>query len=105
MLAQSPSRPLPIASWQHFAHFQVWRREAQTVLNTPRSLGDALFHLHRGRVYLELDRIQKAEAELEAAVAIRPADLGVWTARAAVFERFGRTDEWHVDFSYHIRAN
>jgi serine/threonine protein kinase/tetratricopeptide (TPR) repeat protein len=99
VLAAPPHARLPITPWQHFAHFQVWRREAQALMKAPPVLGDSLFRLHRARVYHRLEEPEQAESEFQAALALRPADPLAWLARAAVFDQLGLRDRSAADLA------
>jgi tetratricopeptide (TPR) repeat protein len=63
-----------------------------------RPLPDSPYErLHRGQVLLALGQPDRADAELAAAVELRPGDADVWLTRARVFAKLGQKERAKAD--------
>src|SRR5262249_37963380 len=57
------------------------------------------WHLQQGKLDLALGRKEKAETELQAAVAADPDDPGIWLARSRIYDEHGQADRAKSDFA------
>jgi serine/threonine protein kinase/tetratricopeptide (TPR) repeat protein len=80
-----------------WAHFRVLRREAHRAITGGPLPESPVEHLFLGRTLLALGRTEPAEAELDAAIRLRPEDAEVWLARARIFAGLGRKDRAAAD--------
>src|SRR5215813_8297451 len=76
----------------------LWR-EAKELIEGKPPLADPRLRLLRARAYTQLGEPKKAEAEFQAAVAVRPGDPEIWLARARVFLQLGQHDRAEADFA------
>ena len=90
---------LPLAYWDRWLHFELLRREAHRAIRGGPPLPSPYDRLYDGRVLALLGKPDEAEAQIEAAVALRPDDPVVWLTRAQVYGRLGREDRMAADVS------
>jgi serine/threonine protein kinase/tetratricopeptide (TPR) repeat protein len=96
---QADSFKLPGSFWDEWLLCHILRREAhQTIYGKPlpESPYDRLFH---GRRLCVLEGPEKAEADLDASVAVRPSDADVWLTRARVFVKLDMSDRAAADLT------
>jgi tetratricopeptide (TPR) repeat protein len=91
-----PAFPLKQRSLD-WAYFRALRREAhRTIAGGPLPESPAE-HLFLGRTLLALGRTEPAEAELDAAVRVRPEDAEVWLLWDRILSGLGRKDRAAAD--------
>ncbi len=78
-------------------HFRPLLREAHRAISGGPLPDSPYERMFRGRVLLALGETEKAEAEFEAAVALRPDDAELWLTRARIFADLGRKDRAAAD--------
>ncbi|MCI0681757.1 MAG: protein kinase [Gemmataceae bacterium] len=88
---------VPDAWWADWLLFRHLRREAHQKIHGTAMPDSPYERLFRGRVLGALDEHDKGEAELTAAVAIRPDDADVWLTRSRIFAKLGRNDRMAAD--------
>jgi serine/threonine protein kinase/tetratricopeptide (TPR) repeat protein len=105
---------LPPMQW-NWAAFQYLRREAHELIDGGERAGnvsdrnsvmdDPWLHLLRARAYYKLGFREKAEKELQAAVAGNPKDPRFWSARAGLFAQLGQFKRAETDFAKMTEGN
>jgi tetratricopeptide (TPR) repeat protein len=84
--------------WRNWAAFQILRREAHELIDGSPMPDDPWQRLLRARAYLKLGQHEKADKDLEAAVAYNPKDFEIWWARAGLFAQLSQADKAVQDF-------
>ncbi|MFO0871916.1 MAG: hypothetical protein U0935_23570 [Pirellulales bacterium] len=88
---------IPDPWWSDWLMFRQLRREAHRTIHG-RPLPESPYdHLFAGRILMALGDAERATAELDAAVALRPQDTNVWLTRAHIFSNLQRTDQLQAD--------
>jgi tetratricopeptide (TPR) repeat protein/serine/threonine protein kinase len=87
---------LPII-WDEWLHNQALRAEAHQAIHGKPMPESPYERLYRARVLFALDEHEKAEAELAAAIAIRPKDADVWLTRSRIFAKLGQNERMAAD--------
>lgn len=86
------------SSWNDWISCQLYRREAETLLEGKTS-DDPWEHLHRAKLYAQLGETDQADAEFQAAVAVRPKDAEIWLMCAKINAQLGRKNRAAADFA------
>jgi tetratricopeptide (TPR) repeat protein len=85
--------------WQDWPVYELYLAEATTLILGHRTEADCLNHLHRAYVYTKLGDSEKADEELQAAVAGRSKVPSAWLARGRVYRLFGDKERARADFA------
>jgi serine/threonine protein kinase/Flp pilus assembly protein TadD len=89
---------------EDWLRFQLERKEAFALITGKAPPENPWWHLFRGRSYLAFGQFEKAEAELQAAVASHPDDQGILLARSHIFEERGRVEQAKADFAKALKG-
>src|SRR5262249_15835247 len=85
--------------WEDWVRFHLERQEAYVLVTGKAPPENPWWHLHQGKLDLALGRKEKAETELQAAVAAGPDDAGIWLARSRIYDEHGQADRAKSDFA------
>jgi tetratricopeptide (TPR) repeat protein len=98
-----PIMPSVSAGWwetfrRDWPTYELLYREAARLITGSPPVEEAYDRLHSGLLHTKLGEREKAEADFQAAVALRPNDPAVWRARAQVLAKLGLKDRADADF-------
>ena len=90
------SRPL-VEQRDGWVQLRALRRQAQRLIANKSLQDSPAERMFRGRVLYALGEEQRAEAELAAAIGVRPNDPEPWLARSRIYAKLGRMDRASAD--------